>query len=121
MDKPTVDSKPVGLAFVFHDLPKISLNEWYAGSHWSVRKKLKDKYKALVYKETKYKETKPCECEYIFEFVSHPLDCTNCVAMAKMIEDIILPKDDISIVKSVKLTSLKGTENKVTLLIRWII
>ena len=116
----SIDREPIGIAFEFTGLPKISLNEWYAGSHWSVRKRLKDKYKAIVRSQTSYKELKKCKCEYIFEFTTHPLDCTNCTAMAKMIEDILIPDDSINIVTSVTLTSKKSTENKVTLLITWI-
>jgi len=94
------------------DLPmKISLNKWYAGEHWSFRKKIKDLYK-LCFKGN-FRE--PCEVEYDFEFRSHPLDCTNCVAMVKMIEDCLFQSDGPNIVKSVKISSKKGVKDKVTI------
>jgi hypothetical protein len=99
----------------FKGLPKISLNEWYSGAHWSERKKIKDAYKWIIRSQVKEKFTESCEVEYIFTFKSRPLDCSNCVAMAKMIEDCLFPKDDIKVVKSMKLTSKKGKEDKVTI------
>ena len=36
------------MKIILNDLPKISLNKWYSGEHWSKRKKLKDKYKLLI-------------------------------------------------------------------------
>ena len=35
------------LELVFYDLPKVSLNKFYAGCHWTKRKQLKDAYKLL--------------------------------------------------------------------------
>ncbi len=96
-------------------LPKISLNEWYAGTHWSERKKIKDAYKWIIRSQNIGKFCVPCDVEYTFTFKSRPLDCSNCVAMAKMIEDCLFPKDDIKVVKSMKLTSKKGKEDKVTI------
>lgn len=31
-----------------YNLPKISLNKWYAGMHWTKRKKIKDNYTQIV-------------------------------------------------------------------------
>ena len=35
---------------VFKDLQKISLNEWYAGTHWKQRTKIKNSYKYYLKK-----------------------------------------------------------------------
>jgi hypothetical protein len=106
--------------FEFVGLPKISLNEWYAGCHWTERKRIKDTYKIIIYSQMGHKELSPCDCEYDFEFKSHPLDCSNTVAMAKMIEDCLFQKDGIKVVRSIKLTSCKGEKDKVTVKINQI-
>jgi len=110
------------MKLIFNNLPKISNNVFYAGTHWSKRKKIKDNLANIVriqlYKQTKRRSfTKPCEVEYIFEFKSRALDCTNCVAMTKMIEDSLFPDDSPKIVKKIKITSLKSVEDKVTVII----
>lgn len=105
------------MTITIEGLPKISLNEWYAGTHWSERKKIKDTYKWLILSKKIGKFIVPCDVEYTFTFKSKPLDCSNCVAMAKMIEDCLFPKDDIKVVKSIKLTSVKGLKDSVTILI----
>jgi hypothetical protein len=96
-----------------YNLPKISLNKWYAGSmHWSVRKKLKDTYKLVVgsqcvvnfIKESKYKVT------YTFNFKKNALDASNCVAMVKLIEDIIFEDDKYDIVTEITIKSRKSKE-----------
>lgn len=99
------------------DLPKISLNAWYAGSHWSKRTRIKNNYKILVRQATKLKFKNPCNCEYHFTFKSNPLDASNTVAMVKMIEDCLFENDGYKIVKSIKLTSCKGNDNSVKIII----
>ena len=92
------------------DLPiKVSLNQWYAGIHWTKRKKIKDVY-ALVFKGN---YTKPCDVDYDFTFKSRPLDCSNCMAMVKMIEDCLFPDDSNKVVKSIRITSNKGDKDTV--------
>ena len=39
-------------------LPKISLNKWYAGTHWTKRKKIKDEYKKIIKNQFKGKSPK---------------------------------------------------------------
>ncbi len=99
-------------------LPKISLNKWYAGTHWTQRKKIKDDYKVIVYSQHRETYNIPCDTEYVFMFKSRPLDASNCVAMAKMIEDILFPNDGYKIVRSVKYSSIKGNEDRVKLKIK---
>jgi len=96
-------------------LPKISLNKWYAGIHWTKRKKIKDIYKLIVKNQFKYLFSKlnTYTVEYIFYFKSRPLDASNCVAMLKMIEDIIFESDGYNIIKEISIKSLKGKEDKV--------
>ena len=101
------------------DLPKISLNEFYAGKHWNVRKKIKDNFALLVRSQTKLKIDYPCEVEYVFTFTKNPLDCSNvCGGMAKLIEDVLFPDDSPKIVKSIKVTSKKGNDNFVHIKIK---
>jgi len=92
------------------NLPKISLNKWYAGTHWTARKKIKDAYKKLI----KHKvEDGEYDVEYTFYFKSRPLDATNTIAMAKMIEDIIFKNDSYKKIKSVTLKSRKSKNDYV--------
>ena len=93
-----------------NNLPKISLNKWYAGTHWTARKKIKDTYKKLI----KHKvEDGEYDVEYTFYFKSRPLDATNTIAMAKMIEDIIFKNDSYKKIKSVTLKSRKSKNDYV--------
>jgi hypothetical protein len=93
------------------NLPKISLNEWYAGKHWTKRKQLKDAYKLIVksqFKDVLSKEGQ-YEVDYMFCFKSRPLDASNCVAMVKLIEDIMFEDDKYNIVLSITISSMKVT------------
>ena len=95
------------------DLPKVSLNKWYAGIHWTKRKKIKDTYTLLV--KSQFKEVLSSEhsytTEYNFTFKSRPLDASNCVAMVKMVEDIIFVSDGYKVIRSILITSNKGIED----------
>lgn len=95
---------------IIYDLPKISLNQWYSGKHWTERKRIKDIYKLMI---NKNKVSGVFHCEYHFEFKSRPLDASNCVAMVKMIEDCIIENDSFKNVKSIKITSNKGLRDLV--------
>jgi len=92
------------------NLPKISLNKWYAGTHWTARKKIKDAYKKLIKDKV---EDGEYDVEYTFYFKSRPLDATNTIAMAKMIEDIIFENDSYKKIKSVTLKSRKSKNDYV--------
>ena len=108
------------MIILLKDLPKISLNKWYAGMHWTKRKKIKDNYTQIVSsqfakvlsKDTSY------QVEYHFTFKSRPLDASNCVAMVKMIEDIIFETDSYKVVTKLIITSSKGLEDKVEIKIK---
>ena len=99
------------------DLPKVSSNKIYSGSHWSFRKKLKDKYIWLVKSQFKGQllKNKQYKVKYCFEFKRNPLDASNCSYMVKMIEDIIFQSDGYKIIQGVYMESKKGTEDKVTI------
>lgn len=92
-----------------YDLPKVSLNQWYSGKHWGQRKKMKDTYKILLsgYKAN-LKKGESVHTEYRFGFSSYPIDASNTIAMAKMIEDCLFENDSYKIVKSVKVSSEKS-------------
>ena len=102
------------------NLPKISVNEWYSGNHWTKRQAIKTKYKWLVKSQFKgiFSKENEYEVTYSFEFKSNPLDCSNCVAMVKLVEDIIFESDSPKIVKSVTLLSVKGKSDKLTIKIK---
>lgn len=97
----------------FYDLPKLSLNEWYAGKHWTERSRMKNAYKLLIRSKYKGTITSPADVEYIFEFKGRLLDCSNCIAMVKLIEDIVFEKDTPEFVRSLRIVSKKGKANKV--------
>jgi uncharacterized protein YqgV (UPF0045/DUF77 family) len=103
------------MKIILKDLPKISLNKWYSGIHWTKRKKIKDTYTLLV--KSQFKKVLPksntYKVAYNFTFKNRALDASNCVAMVKMIEDIIFENDSYKIVKSILITSQKGAEDSV--------
>lgn len=103
-----------------YKLPKISLNKWYSGAHWSKRKKIKDSYKLLVKSQFKQVLSKKFsyEVEYEFNFKTRPLDASNCVAMVKLIEDIIFEDDKYNIVTSLNVKSKKSKEEFVKIIIK---
>ena len=103
------------MTIILTDLPKVSLNAWYSSTHWTKRKKMKDTYTMIV--KSQFKDVLPKDCEYNteyhFTFKSRALDASNCVAMVKMIEDIVFEDDSYKIIKSILITSSKGLEDKV--------
>ncbi len=110
------------MKLIFNNLKKISNNQIYAGFHWAKRKKIVDAFKLDVWAQLRNQTDrrsfkKPCKVQYIFEFKSKPLDCSNVVLMLKMIEDVLFPDDSPKIVKEIRMSSLKSVENKVTVII----
>jgi len=102
---------------VFFDLPKISNNQFYAGIHWTRRRKIKDAFVFKVYEQLpkRFKQIgKPCNTEYYLEFKSRALDASNCVGMIKILEDVLFADDSPKIVKSVLISSKKSKLEKVT-------
>jgi hypothetical protein len=95
---------------ILYDLPKISLNQWYAGKHWSKRTEIKDNYKWIIKSQFKsvFKNDKQYKCEYLFYFKNNPLDASNCVGMLKMIEDCLFEKDGYNQVIELKISSEKS-------------
>jgi len=101
------------MIIVLKDLPKFSLNQWYAGKHWSYRTKMKKDYSFIIRSQFKktFKKDKQYNLEYNFYFKTKPLDADNCVAMGKLITDTIFEDDRWDIIKSVKFTSNKAKTN----------
>ena len=95
-------------------MPKISLNEWYAGKHWTNRRNFKNAYIVFVKSQFKgvFLKDKQYSISYFFEFKSNPLDCSNCVAMVKLVEDIIFESDSPRTIKSITIESKKGESDK---------
>jgi len=100
---------------ILRNLPKISLNEWYSGSHWTKRDKIKNKYKLIILSQFNgiFKKTEQYVCNYCFYFKNNPLDASNCVAMVKLIEDIIFENDKWNIIINLNIQSKKSNEDKV--------
>ena len=98
------------MQIILKDLPKISLNEWYAGKHWTKRKQIKDTYKLIVKNQFKhvFSKDKCYAVIYAFNFRTRPLDASNCVAMVKLIEDIIFEDDNWKIVNQITIVSRKN-------------
>lgn len=93
-----------------YNLPKVSLNEWYSGKFWRFRSELKQSYKMII--KSQYKQNLKGDFEsvkYTFFFKSRPLDCTNCVAMVKLIEDVLFEKDGYKNVKQIVIESKKSS------------
>jgi len=107
------------MKIILIDLPKISLNKWYAGAHWSKRKQIKDTYKLLI--KNQFKEVFPKDniynVTYTFYFKSRPLDTTNCVAMVKLIEDVIFEDDNYKTIPSITILSKKAKSDYVEIFI----
>jgi hypothetical protein len=100
------------------NLPKISLNKWYAGRHWTERSAMKDTYSYIIFSQIKnlsFTKEKKYHVEYSFFFKSHPLDASNCGSMIKLIEDIIFDRDGFKVVKKITVESNKGKEDLVNI------
>ncbi len=102
------------IEIILYNLPKISLNEWYSGSHWSKRTKIKDDYIFII--KSQFKQILPKSKKYTvfynFLFDSKPLDASNCVAMVKLIEDIIFENDGYNIITGIHIKSEKSPTKK---------
>lgn len=98
---------------------KISTNAIYSGVHWTTRAKHKDMFVwSFIEVASKIPVFNSCDIEFNYEFKSRPLDCDNCVYMSKLIIDCLrhynkIKDDTPDIVKSIKITSCKGNDDKV--------
>ena len=102
------------------DIPKFSLNKFYSGRHWWIRKQLKDDMVQVVRAQTTRIITKPCEVEYVFTWKTRIMDPSNTVAMVKMIEDCIFADDSYKIVKKISMECQKGLTDSVLILITYV-
>ena len=99
---------------IITDLPKVSLNKWYAGEHWGKRKNIKDIYKVMIKSQTDIFFPKAKYLvSYDFYFKKNPLDASNCVAMLKLIEDVLFKNDKWDLIKICGIESFKGKSDKV--------
>ena len=102
---------------------KISTNKIYSGVHWATRARHKDLFVwNFLGVASDIPVIESCDLEFHFEFKQRPLDCDNCSYMTKLLIDCLrhygkLKDDTPNIVKSVKITSKKGNEDKVKILI----
>ena len=108
------------IKIILNDLPKVSLNQWYSGKHWTKRQSLKKIYTLAVKAQCKrvFPKDNQYVVSYAFEFKNNALDASNCIAMVKMIEDIIFEDDKWDIIDLGSITSRKSKENKVTIKIQ---
>ncbi len=81
--------------------------------HWTTRKKLVDDFHYIVKSQFKHVLSKDntYEVDYLFEFKKSPLDASNCVAMCKIIEDVIFEDDTYKIIRKITIQSRKGEED----------
>jgi hypothetical protein len=107
-------------SIILKDLPKVSLNKWYAGIHWTKRNETKNNYKLIVRSQFKkvFPKDMSYECEYIFHWKKNPLDTSNCVAMVKLIEDVLFEDDKHDIVPKITIQSKKAKEEFVEINIK---
>lgn len=107
------------MQIILKNLPKVSLNQWYAGNHWTKRNRLKNMYILIVKSQFKHVfiKAKQYVCIYSFTFKNRPLDCSNTIAMVKMIEDIIFEDDKWDIIRQITILSMKGKDDFVTITI----
>lgn len=103
------------MEIILYNLPKISLNKWYSGNHWTKRKKIKDIYKLIVKSQFKavLSKEKKYIVKYVLTFKSRPLDPTNAIAIIKLIEDIIFEDDNYKIIDTIQIQSRKGKQDSV--------
>lgn len=98
---------------ILKDLPKHSLNEIYAGKHWTKRDRIKRSYKLIVNSQYKnvFSKYYTYKVSYEFHFKNNPLDTSNTVYMLKMIEDILFEDDNYKIIPELVIRSKKSTED----------
>jgi hypothetical protein len=105
---------------VLKDMPKVSLNAWYASEHWSKRKKIKDTYAWLVKSKVKgkFSKDKQYNVDYVFGFKRNPLDATNTVAILKILEDLLFEDDKYDIILKVSMCSIKAKEDFIEITVK---
>jgi Holliday junction resolvase RusA-like endonuclease len=103
------------VSLTLRDLPKISLNKWYAGTHWTKRNRLKNAYKLALKSQFNglFSKDKAHKVSFIFYFKSRPLDCDNCSAMIKLINDVLFEDDKWDILEIGYIRSLKDKDERV--------
>ena len=101
------------MEYELRGLPKVSINKFYGGIHWTKRKKIKDVFRLLLKKHKKIDFR--CKCDYTFYFKSRPLDASN--TMVKLIEDALFTNDKYDFVTEITIRSRKGKEDKVVLVV----
>lgn len=100
-------------------IPRMSLNDWYAGEHWSKRQAYKDQVQALLIAQKAPKLSGVFrQIEYEFAFKNRPLDVDNCVAMEKVITDCIFEKDDWKHIKAKNTIVRKSDSSNETVTLR---
>lgn len=104
---------------ILYGLPKISLNKWYSGCHWTERNNIKNEYGLLIKSQfNKVYPIKKYSVDYTFYFKSRPLDASNCVAMVKLIEDVIFKDDKHDLIDIDGIRSRKAKKNFVEIIIK---
>jgi len=103
-------------------LPKVSLNKLFGRAHWTYRQKMKNDFTFIIKAQCKHFFSKDNQyvVSYHFGFKKQPLDASNCVGSAKIIEDILFEDDKYDIVKSVTYTSNKHHSDEVLIIVETI-
>jgi len=98
---------------ILKDLPKLSLNQIYAGKHWTKRNKDKNTYKSIIQSQfnSVFSANQVYSVAYEFHFKNKPFDTSNTVYMLKMIEDVIFKEDTYKIIPELIIKSKKAKED----------
>jgi len=107
------------IKIILKDLPKLSLNQIYAGKHWTKRNKDKQNYQLIIQNQFKevFSKDKVYSVKYDFYFKRNALDVSNTVYMLKMIEDVLFEDDTYKIIPKLEITSTKGKSDFVEITI----
>lgn len=78
---------------------------------------MKDVYKLIIKSQFKavFSKLNKFRVDYTFCFKSRPLDASNCVAMVKLIEDIIFEDDNPKVITEITIKSRKAKSDEVNI------
>jgi Holliday junction resolvase RusA-like endonuclease len=99
----------------------VSANAFYAGMHWSKRKKLADLYHAALIEHRAKRFKTPAHLTFTFSFKGRLTDVDNCFAMIKLLIDSlrhwrIIPDDTPADVASISVRVEKGIKDTVSII-----
>lgn len=105
---------------ILRGLPKISLNKFYSGIHWSKRMKVKNEFGLIIKSQHKgvFGKKLSYTVIYYFYFKSRPLDTDNCSAMIKLINDWLFEDDTYLIIPTIVIHSILDKDERVEIIVK---